>query len=73
MIYWLQSFASKHSLCRYTEEVRCLVDIPAHVQMPSVASGAMAEYVLTKIVPQVPEAGLDKLHPRDPLALKRLV
>ena len=35
-------------------EVRCLVDIPAHVDMPSVASGAMAEYVLTKIAPQVP-------------------
>lgn len=44
-------------------EVRCLVDIPAHVKMPSVASGAMAEYVLTKIVPQVPE----KL--REPLRL----
>ena len=44
-----------------SKEVRCLVDIPAHVKMPSVASGAMAEYVLTKIVPQVPE----KL--RDPL------
>ncbi len=44
-------------------EVRCLVDIPAHVDMPSVASGAMAEYVLTKIVPQVPE----KL--REPLRL----
>jgi squalene monooxygenase len=38
-----------------SKEVRCLVDIPAHVKMPSVASGAMAEYVLTKIVPQVPE------------------
>jgi squalene monooxygenase len=37
-----------------SKEVRCLVDIPAHVKMPSVASGAMAEYVLTKIVPQVP-------------------
>jgi squalene monooxygenase len=36
-------------------EVRCLLDIPAHAEMPSVASGAMAEYVLTKIVPQVPE------------------
>ena len=44
-----------------SKAVRCLVDIPAHVKMPSVASGAMAEYVLTKIVPQVPE----KL--RDPL------
>lgn len=38
-----------------SKEVRCLVDIPAHVKMPSVASGAMAEYVMTKIVPQVPE------------------
>ena len=38
-----------------SKEVRCLVDIPSHVKMPSVASGAMAEYVLTKIVPQVPE------------------
>ena len=44
-----------------SKEVRCLVDIPAHVKMPSVASGAMAQYVLAKIVPQVPE----KL--RDPL------
>jgi squalene monooxygenase len=38
-----------------SKEVRCLVDIPAHVKMPSVASGAMAAYVLEKIVPQVPE------------------
>ena len=38
-----------------SKEVRCLVDIPSHVKTPSVASGAMAEYVLTKIVPQVPE------------------
>jgi squalene monooxygenase len=36
-------------------EVRCLVDIPASVKMPSVAKGEMAKYVLEKIVPQVPE------------------
>lgn len=36
-------------------EVRCLVDIPSSVKMPSVAKGEMAKYVLEKIVPQVPE------------------
>jgi squalene monooxygenase len=38
-----------------SQEVRCLVDIPAGRKLPSVASGAMGEYVATKIVPQVPE------------------
>ena len=38
-----------------SNEVRCLVDIPASVKMPSVAKGEMAKYVLEKIVPQVPE------------------
>jgi len=38
-----------------SNEVRCLVDIPASVKMPSVAKGEMAKYVLEKIVPQIPE------------------
>jgi len=38
-----------------SEEVRCLVDIPSSVKMPSVAKGEMAKYVLEKIVPQIPE------------------
>lgn len=38
-----------------SSEVRCLVDIPSSVKMPSVAKGEMAKYVLEKIVPQVPQ------------------
>ena len=38
-----------------SQEVRCLVDIPAHVQMPRMKDGSMAKYVLEKILPQVPK------------------
>ena len=36
-----------------SNEVRCLVDIPADRRMPSVASGDMAAYLTTHVLPQV--------------------
>eukprot|EP01027_Heterolobosea_sp_BB2_P001104 GEZU01001681.1.p1 GENE.GEZU01001681.1~~GEZU01001681.1.p1 ORF type:complete len:298 (-),score=91.45 GEZU01001681.1:242-1135(-) len=34
-------------------EVRVLVDIPGYMKMPNVATGEMAEYLITKIAPQL--------------------
>ncbi|CAI5951937.1 unnamed protein product [Closterium sp. NIES-64] len=36
-------------------EVRCLVDIPAGTKVPSIASGDMADYLLSAVLPQLPK------------------
>ncbi|CAI5462638.1 unnamed protein product [Closterium sp. Yama58-4] len=36
-------------------EVRCLVDIPAGTKVPSIASGDMADYLLSNVLPQLPK------------------
>ncbi|CAI5516639.1 unnamed protein product [Closterium sp. Naga37s-1] len=38
-----------------TTEVRCLVDIPAGTKVPSIASGDMADYLLSAVLPQLPK------------------
>ena len=43
-----------------SNEVRCLVDIPAGRRMPSVASGDMAAYLTTHVLPQVGEEGMQE-------------
>ncbi|CAI5968659.1 unnamed protein product [Closterium sp. NIES-64] len=37
-------------------EVRCLVDIPAGTKVPSIASGDMADYLLSAVLPQHPHS-----------------
>ncbi|CAI5484993.1 unnamed protein product [Closterium sp. Yama58-4] len=38
-----------------SSEVRCLVDIPAGTKVPSIASGDMADYLLSNVLPQLPK------------------